>query len=90
MSRALHLDLVKDLSTEEFLRCLRRFSARRGTPALIISDNAKTFKASAKTLKNFTIVKTYKDISEQIGLSGNLIWKELPGGVDFSKGWCSR
>ncbi len=44
VSRALHLDLVKDLSTEE---CL----ARRGTPALIVSNNTKTFKASVKALK---------------------------------------
>ena len=50
VSRALHLDLVKDISATEFLRCLRRFSARRGTPALIVSDNAKTFKASARAL----------------------------------------
>ena len=51
VTRALHLDLVKDLSATEFLRCLRRFSARRGTPALIVSDNAKTFKATARALK---------------------------------------
>ena len=51
VSRALHLDLVRDLSTQEYLRCLRRFSAHRGTPALIVSDNTKTFKASAKALK---------------------------------------
>ena len=30
VTRALHLDLAKNLSAEEFLRCLRRFSARRG------------------------------------------------------------
>ena len=51
VTRALHLDLVKDLSATKFLRCLRRFSARRGTPALIVSDNAKTFKATARALK---------------------------------------
>lgn len=50
VSRALHLDLVRSLSAEEFMRCLRRFSARRGTPSLMISDNAKTFKATAKAL----------------------------------------
>ena len=52
VSRAIYLDLVKDLSATEFLRCLRRFFARKGTPTLIVLDNAKTFKATAKALKN--------------------------------------
>ncbi|XP_015767737.1 PREDICTED: uncharacterized protein LOC107346459 [Acropora digitifera] len=51
VTRALHLDLVADLTATTFLRWLRRFAARRGTPSLIISDNAKTFKASAKVVK---------------------------------------
>ena len=51
VTRALHLDLVADLTATTFLRCLRRFAARRGTPSLIISDNAKTFKASVKVVK---------------------------------------
>ena len=51
VTRAVHLDLVEDLSASAFLRCFRKFTARRGTPSLMISDNAKTFKATAKTLK---------------------------------------
>lgn len=51
VTRALHLDLVSDLSTQTFLRCLRRFTARRGVPSLIVSDNAKTFLASDKALR---------------------------------------
>ena len=51
VTRAVHLDLAADLTATTFLRCLRRFAARRGTPSLIISDNAKTFKASAKVIK---------------------------------------
>lgn len=44
------MDLVKDLSTATFQRCLRKFAARRGTPSLIVSDNAKTFKKTEKFL----------------------------------------
>ena len=32
------------------MNCLRRFTARNGVPMLIISDNAKTFKATEKAL----------------------------------------
>jgi len=48
--RAVHLDLVPDLSTPAFLRSLKRFTARRGLPARILSDNGKTFKAAAKVI----------------------------------------
>jgi len=41
--RAVHLELVKGLSGQLFLDCLRRFIARRGKPTLIISDNAPQF-----------------------------------------------
>ena len=52
-TRGLHLGLVNDLSTSTFLNALRRFASRRGTPSLIISDNAKTFKSTAKLLNTF-------------------------------------
>ena len=45
-----HLELATDLSVDVFIRCPRRFAARRGLPELIISHNAKTFKAADKIL----------------------------------------
>jgi len=50
-----HLDLIPDLTTPSFLRSLKRFSARRGLPRRIISDNAKTFKAAANSIQ--TVLK---------------------------------
>ena len=49
-TRAVHLELATDLSADVFIRCLRRFTARRGLPEIIVSDNAKTFKSAAKVL----------------------------------------
>ena len=51
VTRAIHLDIVTDLSTETFLRCLKRFAARRGMPRKFVSDNGKTCKAAAKFIK---------------------------------------
>lgn len=51
LTRALHLDPVDDLSRAKFLRCLRKFTARRGTPTLIVSDNAKMFNGTEKALR---------------------------------------
>lgn len=47
-TRALHLDLVLDMTSDSFIRCFKRFMARRGTPLKIISDNSKTFKSANK------------------------------------------
>ncbi len=49
-TRAIHIELTPSLTTQAFIRCLRRFVARRGIPELIKSDNAKTFKAAATQL----------------------------------------
>ena len=56
ITRAVHLDLVEEMTAPVFLRSFRKFVARKGTPALVVSDNAKTFKASEKFLR-----KLYSD-----------------------------
>jgi hypothetical protein len=52
VTRAVHIDIIPDLSTVAFIRCLKRFVARRGLPTRFISDNGKTFTAAAKYLDN--------------------------------------
>ena len=51
LTRAVHLELLRSLEVGEFLPSLKRLVARRGRPKLIYSDNATTFKAAAKWLK---------------------------------------
>lgn len=46
-TRAIHLELTRTLTVESFLQAFRRFTSRRGVPATMISDNAKTFKSSS-------------------------------------------
>ena len=43
-TRAIHVELVPDLTASSFIRVLKRFFGRRGLPNLFISDNGKTFK----------------------------------------------
>ena len=50
-TRAIQQELNTDLSAGVVIRCLRRFTARRGLPEIIVSDNEKTFKSPAKILK---------------------------------------
>ena len=63
--RAVHLDIVPDLWTSSFIRSFKRFSARRGLPLKMISDNGKTFKAAAKALE-----RTMQNEEVQQHLSG--------------------
>ena len=50
--RTVHLELMYDMSTETFIRCLKRFAAKRGRPRKFISVNGKTFKAGAMFFKS--------------------------------------
>ena len=50
-TRAIHLELVSDMSTDTFIRCLKRFALRREMPRKFLSDNGKSFKAAAIFLK---------------------------------------
>ena len=50
VTRAVHLDLVSDMNASTFIRSFQRFTARRGIPNKIISDNGKTFKSASKSI----------------------------------------
>ena len=49
--RAVHLDLVTDMSAQTFLCNFKRFTARQGLSSRVIFDNGRTFKAAAKTIQ---------------------------------------
>ncbi|XP_071043092.1 uncharacterized protein [Parasteatoda tepidariorum] len=49
-TRAIHLELVSDLSIDKFLVALQQFVGRRGLPHTIYSDNAATFHSANKEL----------------------------------------
>ena len=48
--RAVHVELVESLSAEDFMKAFERFSARRGVPEVIYSDNGLNFKRASKIL----------------------------------------
>ena len=51
VTRGVYIDLVPDLNTVTFIRSFKRFSARRGIPAKVISDNGRTFKSASKAIQ---------------------------------------
>ena len=48
--RAVHLELIGGLDVPKLLQCFRKFSARRGLPKILISDNAQTFHCADKDI----------------------------------------
>lgn len=60
-TKAIHLELVSDLSTPAFLAAFKRMCARRGTPKHMYSDNGTNFVGASRLLK-----KEYKDVLQVI------------------------
>ena len=66
--KAVHIELVSDLTTDAFMSCLRRFVSRRRKPSLIMSDHGSNFigadgelKALAEFLQNQRVQKEITD-----------------------------
>ncbi len=61
LTRAVYLELLHSLVTQEFIQSLKRLIARRGRPTKVYSDNAKTFEAAARWLKTAQSDERFND-----------------------------
>ncbi|KAJ8719806.1 hypothetical protein PYW08_011981 [Mythimna loreyi] len=71
-TKAVHLELVTDLTKEGFMAALNRFVARRGKPQSITSDNGTNFVGTSNELHRFL-----QDSSSQISSAA------AQEGIDF-------
>lgn len=62
-TKALHLEVASDLSTDIFMLCLRRFISRRGKPIELYCDNGTNFVGANNEITKF-LKSNNKDISE--------------------------
>lgn len=80
-TKAIHLDLVSDLSTEAFFAALRRFMARRGQPLNIYSDNGTNFiGANSELVELYTFLndkENQRQIITQVN-KNNTTWHFTP------------
>ncbi|KAJ8708921.1 hypothetical protein PYW07_013525 [Mythimna separata] len=51
VTKAVHIELASDMSTNTFLGCLKRFISRRNKPTKIYCDNGACYKGAANVLK---------------------------------------
>jgi len=52
VTRAVHLEVVTDMTSRTFIQAFRRFAARRSLPSVMVSDNGSTFLAASEEIKN--------------------------------------
>lgn len=78
VTKAIHLELVSELTTECFLAALRRFASRRGKPEELHSDNATNFRgAQNELLKLVSRGSVAQCIKETLAMD-NIEWKFIP------------
>ena len=78
LSRAVHLEVVTDLSTKAFLQAFWRFVSHKSLPSLMISDNASTFESAAEKLRKLFNSRELMDTLSMRGVRWQFIPKRAP------------
>ena len=77
-TRAIHLEVVSDLSEESFLQAFRRFVSRRSLPEMMILDNASTYLSAASEIEQLVKSTTVQDTLRYRGTTWQFIPKRAP------------
>lgn len=87
-TKAMHLELVSNLTAESFIAALRRFIARRGKITNIFSDNGTNFVAANKIIQelNEDEKMRYQNSLNNEFLSNEIIWHFSPPGSPHHNG----
>ena len=77
--KAVHIEIVSDLTTDSFLAAFHRFTFRRGHCKIVYSDNATTFKGAAAEIKRQFQATTSMsvEIAAQVARDGTT-WSFIP------------
>lgn len=90
-TKAIHIELVSDLSTDRFIQALRRFMARRGRCAEIFSDNGTNFVGARNRMRDLLQLLKDKDHKEKVDnycLDEGIKWHfSPPSGPHFGGLW---
>lgn len=79
VTKAIHLELITDMTTECFLACFKRFIARRGIPTHVYSDNGRSFKGACNELRELaSFLKSSQSSINNYALTLNITWKFTP------------
>jgi hypothetical protein len=85
-TRAVHLEVVPDLTEESFMLAFRRFVSRRSLPRVMMSDNATTYQAAANHLRQLL---ASENLQASLTLRGTE-WRFIPQRAPWYGGWWER
>jgi hypothetical protein len=85
-TRAVHLELVTDLSVESFMQAFRRFCSRKSVPRIMVSDNATTYLSAAKQIHS---LYSSRAVHEELETKGTE-WRFIPKRAPWYGGWWER
>lgn len=80
-TKATHLEIVTDLTTDAFIGALKRFIARRGFCKLLSCDNATNFVGARRELaelRKLFLSKAHNDIIQQFCAEDNIKFSHIP------------
>ncbi|GFX89906.1 integrase catalytic domain-containing protein [Trichonephila clavipes] len=78
-SKAIHLELLSDLTSDALIATLKRFTSRRGKCSKIYTDNATNFVGANSILKKFHKSINFPDENlAKYFVSENIDWKFIP------------
>ncbi|XP_055950871.1 uncharacterized protein LOC129984956 [Argiope bruennichi] len=79
VTKAVHLEMVTDLTSDAFIACLKRFVARRGLCSKLFSDNGTNFIGANKELSKLynLVVKPDDSLASYLSTEG-IDWNFIP------------
>nr|XP_042913091.1 uncharacterized protein LOC122273094 [Parasteatoda tepidariorum] len=83
--RAVHLELLSSLSTENLILGLRRFISRRGRPSVVYTDNGTNFVGTQNLLKSID----WEKLKTESNLS-SITWNFIPPSAPWYGGFWER
>lgn len=78
VTKAMHIELVEDLTTESFLAALKRFIARRGKVKNMYSDNGKSFVGADRVLQGIFYNEEFKGSIQEFSTNERINWHFIP------------
>lgn len=88
-TRAIHLEVVSDLSTTQFMKAFKRFIGRRGLPKQMFSDNATNFIGAAREIQE-SLDQALSQVDGELGQMLNehrITWSTIPARAPHFGGW---
>ncbi|XP_064469845.1 uncharacterized protein LOC135384579 [Ornithodoros turicata] len=88
-TRAIHLELVSDLTSKSFIMAFRRFISRRGPPSTVYTDNALTFERAERDIKKlWDVIRS--DDTQNFASTSRIHWKYIVERAAWWGGWWER